>query len=682
MKKVIVVSKTHLDLGFTDYAKNVRDAYLSTYIPNAVALAKELNTPQKKQFIWTTGSWILKEALENGTAGQKENLKQALLCGNIVPHAMPFTTHTELLDEDTLEYGFSIVHRLDALRGRKTIAAKMTDVPGHTKAIVPLLQKHGVKLLHIGVNGASALAAVPPCFLWKCGDAEVVVLYSGDYGGAFQCDLIEEILYFDHTLDNRGTPSAAQIEKKLQTIGSQYPGYTVEAGTMDEIALLLWEKRNCLPVLTGEIGDTWIHGSATDPYKSAALRQLAQLKNQWLTDGTMVRNSEEHRQVCDALLCIAEHTCGMDMKKFFADYEHYLKKEFQTARQADQVKIRHPMRDFPQNLFTLFARASGEYHRGSYRVAETSWAEQRDYIQTAVCALSPSHKAQAEAALKRLVPQEPMVHGETFDLHTTVTRGSWSLQFNEYGAIASLHCNGQEVIRPNRTPLLEYRSFDKKDYDFWLAHYSRNLKKNSSWAYGDFGRPLLKYAAGKYPVGRFAYQVIRASILQSTQAQCSVCLDLVCRKQLCEELGAPRLAQVVYRLTEKGLSFTVSWFGKDANRLPEALYLHLFPSSGKLRLRKIKEWIDPYAVVSMGGRKLHAVQSIRLSKGSESYYFVNRHSPVVSLGSGKILEFDNTFESVARDGITYVLSNNVWGTNFPLWYEDNAMFGFEITQDL
>ena len=67
MKKVIVVSKTHLDLGFTDYAENIRQKYINTFIPSAVALAENIHTESDKKFIWTTGSWILKEALENGT---------------------------------------------------------------------------------------------------------------------------------------------------------------------------------------------------------------------------------------------------------------------------------------------------------------------------------------------------------------------------------------------------------------------------------------------------------------------------------------------------------------------------------------------------------------------------------------------------------------------------------------
>ena len=174
-----------------------------------------------------------------------------------------------VLDEDSLDFGLSIVDALDEMRGRKTVAAKMTDVPGHTKGIVPYLAKHGIKLLHIGVNGASALVDVPPCFLWKNGDSEVVVIYSGAYGGAFQSELVEEILYFDHTLDNHGAPTPEKVLAHFDEIQKQYPDYEITAGTMDDFADVIWEKRDSLPVFEGEMGDSWIHGAATDPYKAA-----------------------------------------------------------------------------------------------------------------------------------------------------------------------------------------------------------------------------------------------------------------------------------------------------------------------------------------------------------------------------------------------------------------------------
>lgn len=60
------------------------------------------------------------------------------------------TTHTELMDAGLLEHGISIGRALDARFGTHTIAAKMTDVPGHTIGLVPFLQRAGLEYLHLG----------------------------------------------------------------------------------------------------------------------------------------------------------------------------------------------------------------------------------------------------------------------------------------------------------------------------------------------------------------------------------------------------------------------------------------------------------------------------------------------------------------------------------------------------
>ena len=36
MKKLLVLYKTHLDVGFTDFSANIVDLYLKKYIPNAI----------------------------------------------------------------------------------------------------------------------------------------------------------------------------------------------------------------------------------------------------------------------------------------------------------------------------------------------------------------------------------------------------------------------------------------------------------------------------------------------------------------------------------------------------------------------------------------------------------------------------------------------------------------------
>lgn len=107
---------------------------------------------------------------------------------------------------------------------------------------------------------------------------------------------------------------------------------------------------------------------------------------------------------------------------------------------------------------------------------------------------------------------------------------------------------------------------------------------------------------------------------------------------------------------------------------------HLFTSNNNINLIKISDEIDPKSVASKGRRTLHAVFGTELACDNRNYRIINHHSPLVSIGRGKILQFDNKFESAETDGITYVLYNNVWGTNFSLWYEDNARFLFEISK--
>lgn len=650
MKKVIVVSKTHLDLGFTDYGENIRLRYIDCFIPEAIELAERVNTLDKKHFVWTTGSWILKEALKSPE--HREQLVRALQEGNIAPHAMPFTTHTELLDVDTLDYGLTIVDELDKIRGKKTVAAKVTDVPGHTKGLVSLLARHGIKLLHIGVNGASALVDVPPCFLWKNGSDEVVVVYSGDYGGAFKSDLIDEVLYFDHTVDNRGAPSPERVLEKFNAIQKEYPDYEVTAGTMDDFAEAIWRVRDKLPLFEGEMGDSWIHGGASDPYKYGALRTLAELKNKWLDEKSMDRNSEEYKAFSDAVLCLGEHTCGMDSKMFFADYDNYLKPDFIRAREKDKI-------DGEQT-----------YGERSYSRIEKSWAEKREYVELAVSALNSEHQKEARMALEKLLPEKPLefASGKVQSLY----KGEWRLEINELGGIGRLCCGDDEVIRENNEPLFSYRSFCNADYEYWLTHYSRDLEQTGAWALGDFARPGLDKFEGQYPAGRFPYRVEKAA----TDGD-KIIVNLVCDEALCEELGAPKLIQVVYTLGESGLNINASWYGKDANRLTEAIYMHLYPSSVNIGLEKLGSVIDPKEVAYNGGRNLHGVQGVQIG----NYRIINHHSPIASIGRGKILEFDNRLEDVQKDGLSFVLYNNVWGTNFPLWYEDNASFEFDIVKN-
>lgn len=202
MKKIIVIFKTHLDIGFTDLSENITRCYMKEYIPNALRVAREMRG-EKERFIWTTGSWLIQKYLEEGE--ERELLEDAVRHGEIRWHGLPFTTHTELMNEELFTYGLGISKKLDQRFDMQTIAAKLTDVPGHTKSMIPHLYQAGIRFLHVGVNPASTRPDVPDLFRWRADSGEeITVMYNGAYGELTEIGNSGAAVYFAHTGDNRG----------------------------------------------------------------------------------------------------------------------------------------------------------------------------------------------------------------------------------------------------------------------------------------------------------------------------------------------------------------------------------------------------------------------------------------------------------------------------------------------
>ena len=198
----------------------------------------------------------------------------------------------------------------------------MTDVPGHTIGMIPILKRRGVEFLHIGVNPATPIPDVPPLFKWRCGNDEITVIYQGDYGTETEID--GTVIYFAHTGDNRGPQSAEKIVEIFDEIKAKYPGYAVRAATLEDVALKLRDVKN-LPVVDKEIGDTWIHGAGTDPKKVSMYRDLLR---------KTVDFDYEKYNLSNSLLAIPEHTWGKNLDVFFPQCFGLLRKrQAKTSQQ-------------------------------------------------------------------------------------------------------------------------------------------------------------------------------------------------------------------------------------------------------------------------------------------------------------------------------------------------------------
>ncbi|MBP1947875.1 DUF5054 domain-containing protein [Virgibacillus litoralis] len=694
---VHVIFKTHLDIGFTDLAQNVTNQYINSYIPKAIELSESLARDEDKAgFVWTTGSWLIHEYLTQANKEEREMMEDAINKGYISWHGLPFTTHTELMDTNLFNYGLSIAKRLDESFSKKTIASKMTDVPGHTKAMIPLMAKQGIKYLHLGVNPASKIPSVPSIFVWKGTDgSDIIVNYADNYGDVLLIEELNEVMVFAHTGDNCGPPSLEDIKKEFKKLKERFPNAEIKASTMDAFAAKLEPFKNKLPVVYEEIGDTWIHGAGTDPSKVAQYRELLRLRNKWIEQNKSYETSEECRLFSDFLLLIPEHTWGLDEKKFLNDYKNYSKAAFNHAREQDEIQEdsvpdkynyigSFAMNEFDEMSEQMFMAWEGN----SYKLFESSWKEQRGFIKKAVKCLSDEKRNEVKEAFASLKPQKHEYEkSRKTSVATKFKFSNYEVEFDIDGSISYLADNaGKEwVNESNRLGVFCYESFGVENYNTWFEQYVENTSRTHHWSDADQGKPGMELVTPKPEYKEYKPRLVNLTEVD-TEDSTIIKAKLTMPEASVELFGAPKEVVIDYKFykNNKSIDIEVNWFNKQANRLPEALWFSFnlnVDNPNMWKMEKMGDFISPLEVVKDGNRNLHAINSGLHYHGADGKAIIDtKDAPLVSPGEKRFLQFDNTAPPL-KNGFHINLYNNIWGTNFPMWYEEDAKFRFSLKLD-
>jgi hypothetical protein len=662
-----LIFKTHLDVGFTDLGAAVVQRYLDDYIPKALDLARGQRETGGEAFVWTTGSWMVDHALTAYRGARRRQLETAIAAGDIRWHALPFTCHSELMDSALVRRGLGISAGLDRRFGRHTIAAKMTDVPGHTGGLVPLLAEAGVKLLHIGVNPGSKVPAVPTVFRWQAGSAEVAVIYSSVYGDVAVPPGSTHALAFGFTGDNHGPPTPAEIAKDYADLRTRFPGAAVSATSLDTFAAVLARQAKDLPVVDDELGDTWIHGAGSDPGKIAGFRALQALHARWSSEPghDPARIDAFGRR----LLMLPEHTCGMDVKRTII---RCMPEDTPRIRAASATINRRTYRS--AGLRTVL-------RTGPYRKLVDSWREQRGYLDAAVAGLGRSREAvTARAALAAAKPQPrddrglrpvPGHHLETARWRVAIDPAS--------GAVIELtdRASGRRwADRSHPLARFRYQAFTAADFARWHREYNRNLNQFGWWIHPDFGKPGMDTV----PTLGGLWTARDARVRQRpVDGGVQLVVDLTMPSQPVRQRGCPATVRLELVLPDAvgPVRLALQWSGKNATRLPEAAWLDLNPrgvAANSWRLRKLGMPVDPQRIVHGGGRYLHAVDTWVEADG---FRLATLDAPLIAPGGPRLLRSDDRPVDLAK-GVSLNLHNNLWGTNFPMWYGEAARFRLDL----
>jgi len=677
VRVVLHVAKTHLDVGFTDLAAAVRRRYLDDFFPRALEVAEQLRAcggPARLR--WTTGSWILTEALDAADPRQRRRLDTAIEQGDLCWHALPFTTHTEYADRSLLQHGLSLSADLDRRYGHRTRAAKMTDVPGHTRGLVSLLADAGVDLLHIGVNPVAAAPRVPLQFRWRDTAAapsgtstasgassaatargtpgaapEVSVMYQpGGYGDVQIVAGTDVAVSVDLTGDNLGPRGADEVVATFEALAQRFPRAEVRAATFDDVAEVMAAAAAHLPVLTEEIGDSWIHGTGSDPQMTAGFRALSRTRRSWFDDHRIDVDDPGLRRASTRLLLVAEHTWGMDQKTHWPDVEHWSVEELASVR-AEPATQRF----------------------------ESSWREQRDRLHEFVDELARSGHPGLAAEAADALAATAAVHTPTDHLTArshdeTIPLGPWQLQLDDSGAVVGFVGADGRRWASDAAPLLQVgqRTFDAQDYERWYRTYnSSTTPPDEWWARWDNTKPGLEHTAAR---SQWWSPTLVGAWSGDDEAGASVVIDQRIDAAASDPISTPELWRTTLRWDrgEPGrLRAELCWFALRAARWPTAMWWRVAPlgvDPAGWTMTKLDEQVSPFDVVAGGGRTLHVADRLIHSDGPTIDLI---DVGLVAPGEPRLLEWDDQPIDLSA-GWHLCLLANLWGTNFPMWNEGDG----------
>jgi hypothetical protein len=725
VREIIVVYKTHFDIGYTDLVTNVLNRYRTRFVDGAMqAIEHSRSLPQGQQFVWTIPGWPLKQMLWPGqTPDRREKILKALREGRLTVHAMPFSLQTESLDLEDLVRGLVFSTEVARENGLPLPrAAKMTDVPQHTWVLPTLLKHAGIDFLQIGCNGGSAPMRVPLLFWWEGPDgSRLLTSYSPDYG----TPLVPPKDWPYHTWlamimtgDNHGPPTTEEVDKLLQQAAKELPNVKIRFGRLEDFYdAIVAEKNQNIPVVRGDMPDTWIHGFESFPVETKLAWDVRPLEGALAMLDTELRAAGmapsplagSLARAYENSLLYSEHTFGFygsqpggfwygeawKQKLAAGAYDLFLKSfEDKSAYIRTTVNIvtnalEERMQLLAQNVDTegprivvfnpLPWKRSGEV---SIQMPEGGWRAVRDLatgrIVTPVMTESRTMCFAADdvppGGYKTFQPVpgltgalteanvsngESVIENRFFRLKVDAARGGLV-------SLVDLRAGRELVAKDDEDSFGSYchERFASTNVNGFLKSYARG---KGGWVDNDFGKP------GMPGPDNLPYAALRLTNW-TVSAQTSPLKKTIL---LCSADAAPLAKAVTLRFTlyESQPYLGVEWAVKDKkpSPIPEGgwLCLPFAIAQPRFQLARLGSLIDPAKdIVDGGNRHLLCLNSGMTITGSDGYGvgLCPMDSPLVSLDETGLWKFSWRY-TPQRARVFVNLYNNQWNTNFRLWQE-------------
>lgn len=721
VKEIVVVFKTHYDIGYTDLVTNILTRYRTTFADRALAVIEQSRSlPPSQQFTWTVPGWPLKEMLWPGqTPERREKLLQAVKEGRLAVIAMPFSIETETLDlEDLVEgmtYSANLTHELGQPLPR---AAKMTDVPEHTWVLPTLLKHAGVNFLQVGCNGGSKPMQVPPLFWWEGRDgSRLLTAYSPEYGTPLLPP--EDWPYpvwlaVIMTGDNHGPPTAAEVNKLIVQAAKEMPDVKVKFGRLEDFYdAFMAENTRDIPVVRGDMPDTWIHGFESMPVETKTGCNVRPLEGAVAMLDTELRAagletaplSQPLARAYENSLLYSEHTFGYYGSQpggFW--YGDEWKQKLAEGKYARFLQSFNDKRAYIHTTESIITNALDErmqrlaqsvdadgprivvfnplpWARGGevqVNVPDDGCSSVRDLASGKIL----DAVVTAGRTLRFFAGDVPAGGYKTFQpvagrSPASVASGGQGVIENAFlrlkvdaarGGIVSLVDlkTGRELVSPkdeNALGAYLHERFAKTNVDAFTKAYTRGWASHPG---SDFDKPIPPALQQPYAAIKLTNWTVAT---QTTPLAKTIVLHSAAAAPLAESVT------LKYTLSARQPYLDMEWTidDKTADPLPEGGWL-CFPFNlehPKFELARLGSLIDPATdIIDGGNRHLLCLNSGMTVTGPDGFGvgLCPLDSPLVSLDEPGLWKFSLHY-APKRARVFINLYNNQWDTNFPLWQD-------------
>jgi alpha-mannosidase len=340
---------SHVDIGYTHVQDEVKQIQWRN-LESAIMLASESKDyPEDSRFKWNSEvMWPVETYLREQRPEKVKALKEAISRGWIELDGFYANTLTELCTTEELVRLTADARRIASECGVKLQSAMITDIPGWSWGIVPVLAKSGVKYLSLGTNSGDRIGSTikdwgDRPFYWVSPSGEEKVLcwihekaYSMFHTGLkydelkFRLDEGKifgymnelyagnypyEIVTIRYNIGSDNGPADPTLSNAVKEWNEKYVTPKVRIMTVSE-SFSEFEKRygDKIPSVSGAFTGYWEDGAASSALETSMNRKAALNVN--TSSALMVMNSnkgfspEKMNDAWRNVLLFDEHTWG------------------------------------------------------------------------------------------------------------------------------------------------------------------------------------------------------------------------------------------------------------------------------------------------------------------------------------------------------------------------------------